>query len=251
MSEQYIKLYYLNSDFPIKIQTWNYISTLTEKLDSHKFKGYFMKTLYTYTSFKNKTITDKKDIHDYFKRCHFLSILQIIAMLSDDLPQFNNTIGLFKISKKGCIIDDSTVLDKETNEIRDSKGTIDEPHRGYRMFFDLSFKKREAVISVFEKYMGILHNILEQIKTSETHIFDPIANLQQIVIYCAEKKKYNLISYLAWEIHEEPYSLTLEEQIDLFMDYDALRKLWDEGVIADYHGKLRIYILCMYFTKNN
>jgi len=62
--------------FTVNNKLWTYLSSLTTTLDTHKFKGYFKKTMSMYPRFKTNGITDKKEISDYFRRCHFLSLLQ-------------------------------------------------------------------------------------------------------------------------------------------------------------------------------
>jgi hypothetical protein len=241
--------------FKVNNKLWNYLITLTSNLDTQKFKGFFKKTMSMYLLFKSNSITDQKDVSDYFRRCQFLSLLQMMCMINNSLPQFSNTTGLIKIgpSKNGkkncCIIDDSTILDKENNEIRDTNGTINEPHRGHRLFYQLSFKQREDVILVFNNMIISLKNILHRINYGHYYIFDPIYILQRIVYYCSTHNLINFIDYLSWEIHDTPYLLTNEEKINLFKDYDSLYSKWHNNFITDNHGKLRIFILCLYYIE--
>ena len=239
--------------FTVNNKLWTYLNSLTTKLDTNKFKGYFKKTMSMYPRFKTNCITDQKEISDYFRRCHFLSLLQMMGMISNSLPQFSNTIGLIKIgpSKYGkkncCIIDDSSILDKVTNEIRDTNGSNDEPHRGHRLFYQLTFQQREDVILVFDYMIQYLKKLLVNIKYGQYTMFDPIYMLQRIVYYCATHNMINFIDYLAWEIHDTPYLLTYEEKLNLFRDYDFLYNMWYGNFITDNQGKLRIFILCMFY----
>ena len=242
--------------FTVNNKLWIYLNSLTTKLDTNKFKGYFKKTMSMYPRFKTNGITDQKEVSDYFRRCHFLSLLQMMGMISNSLPQFSNSIGLIKIgpSKDGrkncCIIDDSSVLDKETNEIRDTNGSDDEPHRGHRLFYyQLSFQQREDVILVFDYMIQYLRNLLININNGNYLLFDPIYMLQRIVYYCATHNMTNLIDYLAWEIHDSPYLLNYEEKLNLFRDYDSLYNLWYSNFITDNQGKLRIFVLCMFYIE--
>jgi hypothetical protein len=67
-----------------------------------------------YPRFKAKQIINQLELNDYYKRCNFLSILQIMGMISGCLQLYGNSIGLIKIGpsknfrKNSCIIDDST-----------------------------------------------------------------------------------------------------------------------------------------------
>jgi len=242
-------------NFTISGKMWKYFEALTRHLTPKKSRGYFFKTMTMYPLFKSKEITDKKEVADYFRRCQFLAILQIIAFAGNSLPQFSNTTGIIKVGpskagkKNSCLIDDSTVLDKETNEIRDSNGSPEEPHRGHKMFNKLTQHQKEDVISVFDYMIHHLSNILDNIKTGDYPQFNPILVLQKIVKHCKENNQNNFISYLAWEIHDEPHLLTMDEQIELFSDYDKLYELWNSDFITDNHGKFRIYILCMYYNE--
>jgi len=227
--------------------------TLVKSFDSYKFQGYFKKTLSIYPRFKLNHIKDEKEVSDYFKRCHIISLLQLLCMIKNCLPQFMNSTGLIKIgpSKNGrkscCIIDDSTILDTEINEIRETKGTLDEQHRGYRLFYSLNIKEQEDVILAFDYMIKILDNILIRISKGYYIIFDPIIVLQKIVNYCDKNNIKNLIDYLAWEIHDSPHLLSYDEKINIFKNYDMIYDLWRKNFIANEQGKLRIFILSIYF----
>lgn len=246
--------------FNIKTKNLHYMYTISSKLLPKQFRGYFNKTISMYPVFKVKNMTDPIEVADYFRRCYFLSIIQLMAMISGYLPQFDTTIGLIKIppSKDGfktaCIIDDSTVLDKETGEIRDSNGSLDEPHRGHRFLYTtLSFDEREEVINIFYSVMTDFNTILAYIQNGYYSTFDPIKTLQEVVKHCIEKGRLNIVNNLAWEIHDEPHVLTQDERNSLFDDYDKLNQLWESNFITNNGGKLRIYILGFYFIylKNN
>ena len=250
----------IEENFKIKTKNIHYMYTISSKLSHVQFRGYFNKTMSMYPIFKVKNLTQPKDVSDYFRRCYFLSIIQLMAMISGYLPQFDNTIGLIKIppSKNGfktaCIIDDSTVLDKETGEIRDSDGSSEEHHRGHRFLYTtLSFDEREEVINVFYAVMSDFNTILAYIQNGYYSTFDPIKTLQEIVKHCIEKGKLNIVNNLAWEIHDEPHLLTQEERNALFDDYDKIKMLWSSNFITNNGGKLRIYIMGFYFIylKNN
>ena len=58
--------------FTVNNKLWVYLNSLTTKLDTNKFKGYFKKTMSMYPRFKTNGITDQKEVSDYFRRCHFL-----------------------------------------------------------------------------------------------------------------------------------------------------------------------------------
>jgi len=241
--------------FNINDKQIQYIKTLLCKLTTPKFIGYFKKTMSMYPRFKVKEITNTVEINDYFRRCNFLSILQIMAMISNSLPQYGDSIGLIKIGpsknnkKNCCIIDDSTILDKDTEEIRDSLGNEEEPHRGHRFFYQLPFNQREDIILVFDYMLCELQYIFNKIVNNEYHLFDPIYMLQRIVYYCNKKKYYNIINYLAWEIHDSPHLLTMDEKFKLFIDYQSLYDLWNNNFITNNQGKLRIYIMCFYYLE--
>ena len=56
----------------------NYVINLSKSLKSHDFCSYVLVTLSLYPKFLKKELTEKKDVKNYFKRCHLLSILCII-----------------------------------------------------------------------------------------------------------------------------------------------------------------------------
>jgi hypothetical protein len=257
----YIQLYILDPknnfqhySFTINNKQWTYLNSLTTNLNTYKFNGYFNKTMSMYHRFKTKSIIDTNEVNDYFRRCYFLSLLQMMSMVNNSLPQFNNTIGLIKICpsknyrKNCCIIDDSSILDKETNEIRETNGSCDEPHRGYRLFYyHLTFQQRHDVILVFDNMIQYLNKILVNINNGHYIMFDPIYFIQRIIHYCSMNNMINFIDYLTWEIHDSPYLLTYEEKLNLFRDYDFLYNRWYGGFITNNQGKLRIFILCIFY----
>ena len=242
------KLYIIDSNnnyeyksFTVNNKLWNYLNSLIKNLDTYKFKGYFKKTMSMYPKFKTKTLIDEKEINDYFRRCNFLSLLQIMALITNSLPQYDNSTGLIKIgpSKDGkkncCIIDDSSVLDKDTNEIRDTDGSHEERHRGHRLFYyELTIEQREEVILVFDNMLQLLKSIILRINCGQYIMFDPIYAIQRIVCYAAKNNMINFIDYMSWEIHDSPYLLSYEEKLNLFKDYDTLYNMWYNNFI---HGK--------------
>ena len=232
---------------------WNYIENLTIKLDKKSFFEYFNITIMMYQSFKKGKF---KDASDYFRRCQLLSILQLMSFINNSLPQFNKRSSLIKIGtckngiKNCCIIDDSTVIDNEDNLIRESNGTEKEPHRGFKMFNQLSSDMKMDVIISFHNSFIQLENLLRRIKNRQYLLFNPIELIQRIVKYCENNKMFNIINLLSWEIHDTPYKLSDVEQVKLFEDYDHLSKLWKDKLISDNQGKFRIFILSMYFMDN-
>ena len=256
-----VQLFYLEykNNFIPKIldingRFWHYIENLTLRLDKRKFFGYFNKTLSMYPAFKQGNFDEAID---YFRRCQLLAILQMMSFINNSLPQFSNTPGLIKIgpsknSKKNCcIIDDSTVIDeKNNNSIRETDGSEKEPHRGYKMFTDLSFNIRTDVITSLHNSFIQLENILRRIKSRQYMLFNPIEMIQRIVKYCEAHKMYNVINTLSWEIHDSPYNLSIIEQIELFKDYDNLLKLWNNNLITNNQGKFRIFILAIHYMDN-
>jgi hypothetical protein len=243
-----------NISFNVKTKIISYFNTISTKLSFHQFRGFMTKTMSMYPIFKTKNMVNIVEVNDYFRRCHLISIIQLMGMLCGHLPQFDHTIGLIKIppSKNGfktsCIIDDSTVLDKITNEIRDSDGSLEEPHRGHRMFYDISFDDRELVFSTFFCMVKDLNTILNILLSGNYFTFDPIKTLQEIIQYCIVQNKLNIVNNLAWEIHDEPHLLTQEERNALFDNYDNLYMLWNTNFITNNGGKIRIFILGFYFN---
>jgi hypothetical protein len=252
-SELYILDNLQTKTFKVNNKLWNYLNSLTTNLNTNKFKYYFKKTMSMYIQFKNNNITNQNKLSDYFRRCQFLSILQMMGMFTNSLPQFGTSTGIIKIgpSKDGkkncCIIDDSTIIDKDTNEIRDTNGSIDEHHRGHRLFNMLSTDYQEDVILVFDYMIHYLKNLLVFMNNKQYIMFDPIYMMQQIVHYCVSKNMVHFIHYLASEIHDTSYSLSYEEKLNLFKDYDFLHNLWYNNFITNNHGKLRIFILCLFY----
>jgi hypothetical protein len=245
---------FTKNDIEINGKFWNYIEILLNNLDERKFKGYFNKTVLTYVNFKSGNILTPIEVSDYFRRCQFLSILEVMVYLPNYLPISNNTclikIGPSKNDKKNCtLIDDSTVIDKDTKEIRDTNGTIDEPHRGFKMFNILTSKEKLNMINIFDYVLCEFSNILKKIKDKDYILFDPINILQRIINYASKNNLVNLIYMLSCEVHDTSYLLTTEEQIKLFDDSDNLYKLWNDEFITSNHGKLRIFILSLYFIN--
>lgn len=259
ISKQFIdtKLFFIDNQnifkdnyFSINSKYMNYMEVLSEKLDKRKFFGYFNKTLTFYPIFK---LGNFKEAPDYFRRCQLLAILEQMSYIIGSLSEFSNIQNLIKIGpsknnkKNCCLIDDSTILDETDNSIRNTLGDINEPHRGYKMFNELDYHKKNGVIDTFYMSFIQLRIILNKIKNRKYLLFDPIEMLQRIVKFCANNKLFNLINLLASEINDKSFKLKIEEKIKLFHNYDDLKKLWKEDFITYNHGKFRIFILGMYF----
>jgi len=234
---------------------WNYLNILIKNLNTLRFKGYFNKTLFLYPKFKKSEIIKKGEISDYFRRCQLLSILQIMAFTNNSLPFLNKKQVFIKIcpsknGKKSCVlIDDSTMTNSENNEVRDTLGTEDEPHRGYKMFDQLSNEDANNFINTFYNVYLEFLKIIVMINDGHYIPFNPILKLQDIINYCKNNNYEHVIYSLACEIHDTPHELSYDEQINLFNDTDNLYKLWNDGFITDNQGKLRILILSIYFDK--
>ncbi len=242
-------------DITISGNFWYYLNILIKNLNYPRFKGYFNKTLFLYPRFKKSELTKQGEISDYFRRCQFISILQIMAFTNNALPFLNKKqlfikIGPSKNNKKNCVlIDDSTMSNSENDEVRDTIGSEEEPHRGYKMFMQLSSEHNINFINaLYYTYLDFL-KIIVMINDGDYISFDPILKLQEIVNYCKIKNYEHVIYSLACEIHDTPHELSYDEQIGLFDDTSNLYKLWNDGFVTDNQGKLRILLLGIYFDK--
>jgi hypothetical protein len=268
---------------------WNDIDQKSKDLNIYKFRGFFNKTLlHDSKTFKglsdNKKIKESNEIKDeskdeikdtkielkdtkidnknkfyltnFFNSCQYLAIINLLALISGFFPYFKNSSGLIKIGpskdlkKNSTFIDDSTVLDSDTNEIRISKGDELEPHRGLLLFESLNPLQQQDVIFKLHSMSCELSNILYLIKKNEYEKFDPIEILIKIANHCIENNLLSAINALSMEFHDESHILTQEERNNLFNDYDSLNNLWESGFITDYRGKFRIFIICMYFLNS-
>lgn len=232
---------------------WHYVDIISKSINIHKLRGYFYQTMQLSEKFKVK---DLNNAFDYFRRCQVISIIHGMALISGYFSYFRNSSGLIKIGpsknlkKNCCIIDDSTVFDKETNIIRDSIGNNEEPNRGFKLYKNLNSLQQQDIIFKLDSMLRELSNILFNIKNKEYEKFDPIDVLQKIVIHCNKNKYESAINYLSMELHDTPYLLNQEERNCLFDDYTSLNDLWESGFITSNHGKFRIYILCIYFLNS-
>jgi len=265
----------------INSKLWNDIDQKSKDLNIYKFRGFFNKTLlHDSKTFKglsdNKKIKESNEIKDtkielkdtkidnknkfyltnFFNSCQYLAIINLLALISGFFPYFKNSSGLIKIGpskdlkKNSTFIDDSTVLDSDTNEIRISKGDELEPHRGLLLFESLNPLQQQDVIFKLHSMSCELSNILYLIKKNEYDKFDPIEILIKIANHCIENNLLSAINALSMEFHDESHILTQEERNNLFNDYDSLNNLWESGFITDYRGKFRIFIICMYFLNS-
>jgi len=245
----------LNNDkiLPINGNFWNYVDVLSKKMNINKLRGFFYQTMIISDKFKIKEVTNP---FDYFRRCQFVAIIHGMALISGYFPYFNSSSGLIKIGpskdlKKNCtIIDDSTVLDKDSNVIRDSNGELLEPHRGFKLYNSMNSLQQQDILFKLDSMLKELSNILFKIKKSEYEKFDPIDVLQKIAKHCNDNKYQSALNYLSMEVHDTPYLLTQDQRNNLFDDYDSLNNLWESGFITDNHGKFRIYIMCVYFLNS-
>lgn len=208
---------------------------------------------------RNESRNDNKNkfyLTKFFNSCQYLAIINLLALISGFFPYFKNSSGLIKIGpskdlkKNSTFIDDSTVLDNDTNEIRISKGDELEPHRGLLLFESLNPLQQQDVIFKLHSMSCELSNILYLIKKNEYEKFDPIEILIKIANHCIENNLLSAINALSMEFHDESHILTQEERNNLFNDYDSLNNLWESGFITDYRGKFRIFIICMYFLNS-
>ena len=249
---------------------WNYIEILVTKLDRKCFIGFFIKTLSMFPIFK---AGDFDKAFDYFRRCQLLAILQSMALIEDNgLPQlyeilqltalmknndkssdFIDTTTLLKIGpsksnkKNCCLIDDSNITNEEDKSIRNTLGTMKEPHRGYIMYDKLSNDNKNKMINSYHKMFIQFENIVRRIKNMQYMMFDPISLLQRIVKYSSLNNKNYVINYLATEIHDNAYLLDNDEKLKLFHNYDNLKKLWDSNFMTNNHGKFRVFVLSIHF----
>ena len=178
-----------------------------------------------------------------------------MAFIKNSLPQYKNSTGLIKIcqsknnKKSGCIIDDSTIIDKYTEETRISYGTDLEPHRGFEMFQKMTLSDKKKTSNAFYSSFIEFQKILKKVDEKKYIMFDPIQILQRIIQYFVKKNMHNVILAFAWEINDEPYVLNNNELVKLFENYDDLLKLWESNFISDNYGKFRIFILCIYYIE--
>lgn len=241
-----------NDYFSINKKYFDFVITVSNNLDKRKFDGFFYKTIDTFSAFKNNTLGNPRV---YFRNCQFLIILERMAFFKNSFTQYKNSTGLIKIFqsknniKNGCIIDDSTIIDKITNDIRITNGSIEEPHRGFVMFQKMTIRDKKNTVNIFFESLNEFKKILKKINEEKYIMFDPIQILQRIVKYFSSKKMYNVILAFAWEIHDTPYLLNNDELIKLFENYDNLLKLWKSNFLSDNHGKFRIFILCVYYIE--
>jgi hypothetical protein len=246
---------FTKNEISISGNFWNYLNVLICNLNRPRFKGYFNKTLFLYPKFKRSEITKQGEISDYFRRCQLLSILQLMAFLNNSLPFLNKKqtfikVGPSKDGKKNCVlIDDSTMTNPENNEVRDTSGTEEEPHRGYKMFDKFTIQQSNDFINSFDYMFSEFSKIIKCIDDGSYIPLNPILKLKDIINYCKMKNYEHVIYALACEIHDTPHELSYDEQINLFNDIDNLYKLWNDGFISDNQGKLRILILCIYFDS--
>ena len=131
---------YNKSEFSINGKfLWNYIMTLCKNLvHKRNFYGYFNKTMNTFLQFKNMQLNNSEKV-DYFRRCLFLSNLQYIMLIKNDIQLLNKTciikITPSKNNKKSCsLIDDSSIIDENNKVIGETNGSENEPHRGHKLF---------------------------------------------------------------------------------------------------------------------
>jgi hypothetical protein len=241
-----------NLKFKINDKLWNYLIKLSDSLHIRKFKGFFFKTMNLYQDFKHKKIIHN-NLPDFYRRCQYLAILQIMAMFHNISSYHFIKIGPSILNKKSvCIIDDSTVIDTESFEIRISNGSINEPLRGFCLFNSLSPSEKDKIINLYFYLSKSLKFILLRLNYASYDPFDPILILQKIIHYSNHNRLYPLIDHLASEFFDLSHIFSYDHKIKLFEDYDKLLSLWNSNFITDNQGKLRIIILCILFIyKDN
>ena len=253
-----IELNYSDKDnnkksFYVNGSLWNRLEQSSKRMNYDTLYRNFLKLLEDYQKFKVKELDDP--FSNYFKSCQFFKVLESIGLIEGKFTYFGNSTGIIKIGpsknlkKNSTIVDDSTVLDKDTQIIRDSIGNEEELHRGYLLYNSLSTLQQQDIVFNYHFTLKKLLNIFLKIKKNEIDLFDPIDILQKIVKHCILNKYESAINYLCMEVHDTPYLLTQEERNNLFNDYESLNKLWESGFITDNHGKFRIYIMSIYFLN--
>jgi len=190
----------------------------------------------------------------------FISILEQMALVSKTLGMYGNSPGIIKIGlgknklKTYCVIDDSTVLDKDSGVIRNSVGSDEEPFRGILLFNSFSDLEKEDLIKVlfdsFRSFKKILYKLKNNTNNTNNFLFDPIVMLNRIIKYFTLYDMKNAIQNLSWEINDAPYLLTHEERLKLFEDYDNIIEKWNSGYIVNSHGKFRMIILGIHFLDS-
>lgn len=230
-----------------------YTNTLNRKSFSNFFKNLFE----THLKYFEKNILTKSQSDEYHKRCMFISILEQMAYINNKLSMYGNSTGIIKIGlgknklKTYCVIDDSTVLDKNSGVIRNSVGSDEEPFRGILLFNSFSDAEKENLIKVLFDSFRSFKKILYKLKNNTNNfLFDPIVMLNRIIKYFTLYDMKNAIQNLSWEINDAPYLLTHEERAKLFEDYDNIIEKWNSGYIVNSHGKFRMIILGIHFLDS-
>jgi predicted DNA-binding protein YlxM (UPF0122 family) len=244
---------FMNSDFSIDGKLlWIYFMTLSRNLvDRKKFFGYFKKTMNTFIEFKNRRLNPSEKM-DYFRRCLFLSNLQYVILLQNNIDLCKNScivkITPSKNNKKSCsLLDDSTISDENNNVIGETNGSENQPHRGYKLFFRLLPNQQQLFINEFYNIFVELIEIFTIMQVHEYTLFDPIKTIQEIVVYAKNNNLVSFMNVLSSEIYDMGHILSFDQQIELFSDENRLYQLWNSGFITDNQGKFRIFILCLYY----
>ena len=241
---------------PVSNDTFQDFEKYVNTLNKRSFTNFIKNLFTTHVKYSEKTVLTKDQSDEYHKRCLFILVLEQMAMILNKLTIYEKSPGLIKIGlgknklKTYCVIDDSTVIDKDTGIIRNSNGSNEEPFRGILLFNSFSEENREILINTLFESIMPLKKILYRLKNGKNFLFDPIVMLNRIIKYCNIYQMKNVIQNLSWEINDSPYLLTHEERVKLFEDYDNIIEKWNSGYIVNSHGKLRMIILGVYFLDN-
>ena len=225
---------------PVSNDTFQDFEKYVNTLNKRSFTNFIKNLFTTHVKYSEKTVLTKDQSDEYHKRCLFILVLEQMAMILNKLTIYEKSPGLIKIGlgknklKTYCVIDDSTVIDKDTGIIRNSNGSNEEPFRGILLFNSFSEENREILINTLFESIMPLKKILYRLKNGKNFLFDPIVMLNRIIKYCNIYQMKNVIQNLSWEINDSPYLLTHEERVKLFEDYDNIIDI-DNGVIIPSH----------------
>jgi hypothetical protein len=195
---------------------------------------------------EKKDLNNKDILRTYFDNCQFIYLLELLVIFSNREINFKLS-SLFKVHNGIALLDDSFIIDK--NNRRRSKGTIEEPFRGYDLFIRLDAESKIRIIENLYYSMNELKKILNIIIKNEYTNFIPeewLFLLSNILLF---NKNYHAIDLISNEISNKIYELSFEQKMNLFRNLKKNKELWNSKDFKP-QARLRFLVMYIFYSRN-
>ena len=211
-----------------------------------KFVNLFEKTMHEHQLFLNKQLNNVS-VKVHINSCQFLYFLELMLIFNENIQELSVS-SIFKVHN-GCIfVDDSTVIDKETNQLRLTLGTENEPLRGLLLYKSWNNNTRHIILQRMHHYSFKLKLIIRDIFNKKYDLFNIGHYLYNMSSYLYSNSNFHGLTLLSSEINNKSFELSNDEKLILFDSINNINELWTTDVFK-MQSKLRIIVMYIYSKK--